>query len=153
MKIPDEFQNLKPYDMSLYTYSFVSGKQQNYIDIQYYHDESLLKFYVRVLFHVETQGALGIVHGGAIASVMDEAMGGVAFLNHMPAVTGNLTLNYHRPLPVETTMYMTATIEKTEGKKVYIAGKMFDGDGVLFAESEGIFVKVPHERIGFTNSK
>ena len=72
MKIPDEFQNLKPYDMSLYTYSFVSGKQQNYIDVQYYHDGSLLKFYVRVLFHVETQGAPGIVHGGAIASVMDE---------------------------------------------------------------------------------
>ena len=112
-----------------------------------------MKFYVRVLFHIETQGAPGIVHGGAIASVMDEAMGGVAFLNHMPAVTGNLTLNYHKPLPVETTMYMTTEIEKTEGKKIYIAGKMFDGDGVLFADSKGIFIKVPKERIGLQFNK
>jgi len=153
MKIPDEFQNLKPYDMSLYSYSFVSGKQQNYIDVQYYCDENLLKFYVRVLFHVETQGAPGIVHGGAIASVMDEAMGGVAFLNHLPAVTASLTLNYHKPLPVETAMYITTSIEKTEGKRVYIVGKMFDGDGVLFADSKGIFVKVPHERIGLQINK
>ena len=153
MKIPDEFQNLKPYDMNLYLYSFVSGKQQNYIDVHYYYDENLLKFYVRVLFHVETQGAPGIVHGGAIASVMDEAMGGVAFLNHLPAVTGSLTLNYHRPLPVETTMYITTSIEKTEGKRVYIVGKMFDGDGVLFADSKGIFVKVPSERIGLQINK
>jgi acyl-coenzyme A thioesterase PaaI-like protein len=101
-----------------------------------------------VLFHVENQGVPGIVHGGAIASVMDEAMGGMAFLNHLPAVTAGLTLNYHRPLPVETTMYITTSIEKTEGKKVYIMGKMFDGNGMLFADSKGIFVKVPNERIG-----
>ena len=53
-----------------------------------------------------------------------------------------------RPLPVETTMYITTSIEKTEGKKVYIMGKMFDGNGVLFADSKGIFVKIPNERIG-----
>ena len=153
MKIPDEFQNLKPYDMNLYLDSFVSGKQQNYIDVQYYYDDNLLKFYVRVLFHVETQGAPEIVHGGAIASVIDEAMGGVAFLNHLPAVTVSLTLNYRRPLSVETNMYITTTIEKTEGKKVYIMGKMFDGDGVLFADSKGIFVKVPNERIGLKINK
>ena len=146
MKIPDEFQNLKP--LNLYLDSFVSGKQQNYIDVQYFCDENLLKFYVMVLFHVETQGAPEIVHGGAIASVMDEAMGGVALLNHLPVVTANLTLNYRKPLPVETTMYITTSIEKTEGKKVYIMGKMFDGDGVLFVDSKGIFVKVPNERIG-----
>ena len=37
--IQDEFQNLKPYDMSLYLDSSVSGKQQNYIDVQYYFDK------------------------------------------------------------------------------------------------------------------
>lgn len=44
MKIKDEFQNLTPYDMNLYLDSFVSGKQQNYIDVQYYFDENFSVF-------------------------------------------------------------------------------------------------------------
>jgi hypothetical protein len=32
-------------------------------------------------------------------------------------------------------------------------GKMFDGDGALFADSKGIFVKVPSERIGLQINK
>lgn len=44
MKIKDEFQNLTPYDMNLYLDSFVSGKQQNYIDVQYYCDENFNVF-------------------------------------------------------------------------------------------------------------
>ncbi|MBN2747817.1 hypothetical protein GM418_20020 [Maribellus comscasis] len=148
MKIPDEFQHLTPYNMNSYTDSFVSGKQQKYIELQYYRDENSLKFYARVLFHVETQGAPGIVHGGAIASVLDETMGAVSFLNKMPAVTASLTVNYHRPLPVEKTVYIITQVEKTEGRKIYIIGKMVDKNQRLFADSKGIFVKVPNERIG-----
>lgn len=148
MKIPDEFQHLTPYDMNSYTDSFVSGKQQKYIELQYYRDENSLKFYARVLFTAETQGAPGIVHGGAIASVLDETMGAVSFLNKMPAVTASLTVNYHRPLPVEKTVYIITQVEKTEGRKIYIIGKMVDENQRLFADSKGIFVKVPNERIG-----
>lgn len=148
MKIPDEFQHLTPYDMNSYTDSFVSGKQQKYIELQYYRDENSLKFYARVLFRAETQGAPGIVHGGAIASVLDETMGAVSFLNKMPAVTASLTVNYHRPLPVEKTVYIITQVEKTEGRKIYIIGKMVDENQRLFADSKGIFVKVPNERIG-----
>jgi len=54
---------------------------------------------------------------------MDEAMGGAALFNQ---------------LPVETTMYTTTSIEKIEGKKVYIMGKMFDGERVFFFDSKRI---------------
>lgn len=80
--------------------------------------------------------------------VLDETMGAVSFLNKMPAVTASLTVNYYRPLPVEKTVYIITQVEKTEGRKIYIIGKMVDKNQRLFADSKGIFVKVPNERIG-----
>jgi len=148
MNIVDVFQHLTPFDMDAHTDSFVSGKQQQYIDVQYYHDEFLLKFYAKVVFHKETQGAPGIVHGGAIASVLDETMGGVSFLNNLPAVTANLNVNYFKPLPVEQTMYIISLVERTEGKKVFLVGEMYDEAGMLFANAKGIFVTIPNEKIG-----
>jgi len=39
MKTADRIKELQPLNMDLYDGSFVSGKQQNYIKLQYYFDK------------------------------------------------------------------------------------------------------------------
>ena len=44
----NKIQKLRPLDMGVYTHSFVSGKQQNYIDTQYFFDKETKRFYAKV---------------------------------------------------------------------------------------------------------
>ncbi len=45
------------------------------------------------------QGYDGIVHGGLVATLLDEAVGKLSTALHMPAVTAELTVRFVRPVP------------------------------------------------------
>ncbi len=152
MKLETEMSKLKAFDMSTYTGSFVSGKQQNYIKIKYFYDEELMNIYAETLFHKEAQGAPGIVHGGAIAAVLDESMGAASFLIKHPAVTATITVDYRKPLPVEKIVIVRTWIEKVIGKKIFICGKLYDSEKTIYANSKGLFIKVTKEEFNLEDN-
>src|SRR5271154_6283242 len=47
------------------------------------------------------QGATGYLHGGIIATILDEVMGKVSRFHGVQAVTAELTVEYLRPVPVD----------------------------------------------------
>ena len=55
----------------------------------------------RHVFPESLQGAPGIVHGGIVAALLDEACGQVARLATSPAVTSRLEIRYLAPVPVD----------------------------------------------------
>jgi acyl-coenzyme A thioesterase PaaI-like protein len=134
-------ENALPFDLKYVSDSFVSGRQQRYIEIQYFRGSKPENFYARVLFHKEAQGAPDIVHGGAIAAVFDETMGAICLVLDQPAVTATMTVDYRIPVPVEKEFLVEARLEKTERRKFFIIARMLDEQQKVFAESKAIYVK------------
>lgn len=70
----------------------------------------------------EHQGAPGLVHGGLLAAAFDEVLGACNWLLLSPAVTGNLSVDFRKPVPVGQTVLIDARIDAIEGRKVQHPG-------------------------------
>jgi protein-tyrosine phosphatase/acyl-coenzyme A thioesterase PaaI-like protein len=86
------------------------------------------------------QGPPMLVHGGAIASILDEAMTVAAFESQRMGVTANLNVDYRAPVPVETTVTVTARIDRVEGRKTFLVSALKLPDGTIAAEGRGLFI-------------
>ncbi|WP_228460774.1 PaaI family thioesterase [Gordonia crocea] len=88
------------------------------------------------------EGPPGLVHGGVVALLLDQALGSAAFYAGSPGMTGTLTVRYRQgtklgPVRVE------AALDRVEGVKSFVVGTVITPDGVC-AEAEGIFI-LPRE--------
>jgi acyl-coenzyme A thioesterase PaaI-like protein len=93
----------------------------------------------RVTFGWAYQGPPGHVHGGFIAATFDEVLGFAQSMTGRPGMTGTLTIRFRAPTPLYTELRLEATVQKTEGRKIFCEGRMYAGD-TLTAEAEGIFI-------------
>ena len=96
--------------------------------------------YARAWFGRETQGPPGHVHGGAMAAVLDEAMGGACWMNGHRTVAAKISVSFLEMLKLETETTVEAAIERTDGRKIYLRAKMSDGRGTTIAEADGLFI-------------
>lgn len=85
-----------------------------------------------------------MVHGGALATVIDENVGRVA-VRHFPektGVTANLEINYRAPVYSGNFYSIHATLdtERSTDRKGYVTGEVRDPTGRLCAEASGLFV-------------
>jgi len=80
------------------------------------------------------QGGGGFVHGGIIATLLDEAMAKVCRFREVRAVTAELTVEYLKPVIVEG--------RKTEqkGRNIFMTGEIRDTAGLVLARSRARFV-------------
>lgn len=69
------------------------------------------------------EGAPGIAHGGILATLMDEALCMTAYAKlGTPVVTGELTVRYLKPVPVDTPLVARGRISETKGSSAFIEG-------------------------------
>lgn len=90
------------------------------------------------------EGAPGYAHGGAIATLLDDALGSLLVIMRVPAVTVNLNVDYRRPALLGRPFAVRAWVERTEGRKLFFAGDLRDDETVV-AEARGLFLKVEVE--------
>jgi acyl-CoA thioesterase FadM len=50
-------------------------------------------------------------------------------------------VNYRKIAPIEKELQVDARIDRTEARKIFVAGRLLDGEAVL-AEAEAQFVKL-----------
>lgn len=96
----------------------------------------------------EHQGAPGLAHGGLLACAFDEALGtAVGQLLRKPAVTGRLETDFRRPVPVGSTLYITARVDGMAGRKIYASadGHLDAEDGPIALHARALFVTVGFE--------
>ncbi len=132
---------MAPLPKNKYLSAFVSGAEVDRIKIQYYFDAHSNHFYARVVFGKKAQGPPGHAHGGAVAAVLDEAMGGASWMNGFTAMTAKLEINYHKALPLETECFVETWVDNSLKNKIYICGKIVSAGGIVFAESTGLFIE------------
>jgi len=99
------------------------------------------------------EGHNGLLHGGLIASVLDEAMGrssrNAGRPMDLPVVTAEMTTRFIRPIPTGKVMTVYGWVERIEGRKRFAAGEIVDEEGNVMASSAGLFLTV--EQAGSDN--
>ncbi|GAA5853126.1 hypothetical protein JCM8547_000209 [Rhodosporidiobolus lusitaniae] len=88
-------------------------------------------------------GHEGVVHGGLLATVCDEALGRTALLS-LPTnigVTATLSLSYKKPTFANQFLVVRTELEKQEGRKAWVKGRVENTEGEVLAEASALFVE------------
>lgn len=93
------------------------------------------------------QGYPGIVHGGILATVLDEAVGRVAMIgdHHHFMMTVKLTAQYRHPVPLNTELKVEGKIIKLRGRLGKAQGEIILPDGTVACDAELTLANMPDE--------
>lgn len=98
-----------------------------------------------VFIHLGTGicGHEGIIHGGLLATLLDEGCARPAFLTFPSrvAVTANLNLNFRAPTRADQFVIMKTKLVELKGRKAVVDGWIEDLDGKVLVDARGIYVE------------
>jgi uncharacterized protein (TIGR00369 family) len=91
------------------------------------------------------QGYPGIVHGGIVASMLDEIAGRAAMIGDHThfRLTAKLSIRYRRPVPVDETIHLEGWVTEDRGRMATAHAEIRLADGVIAAEGEAVLVDLP----------
>ncbi len=90
----------------------------------------------------EHEGGPGVAHGGWTAAVMDEVLGHLNLLSGQMAVTGELTVQFLKPVPIERPLELRAWCEGVDNGRRRNRGELrLASTGALLATAQGVFVE------------
>jgi len=85
----------------------------------------------------------GIVHGGLLATLLDEALARTA-MHNLPekiGVTANLTINYRAPTRADQFIVFRIHLLEVKDRKSRVSATIEDLDGNVLVEASGLFVQ------------
>ena len=88
------------------------------------------------------QGGGGFAHGGIIATLLDEAMGKVCRFREVRAVTAELTVEYLKPVNVQSEIVVEGRETEQKGRNLFMTGEIRNGVGEVLARGKGRFVVI-----------
>lgn len=95
----------------------------------------------------EYQGYPGVVHGGIVASMLDEVAGrcmmGVDPENSRFMFTARLDIQYRKPVPVGKRLRIVGRAGRRKNRSATATAEIFSPEGELLAEANAILVDVP----------
>ena len=91
-------------------------------------------------FHLGRNGA---VHGGALGMLFDTVLGLTSsVLTGGPYQrTAYLKIDYRHIVPIEKELQIDAGVDRVEGRKIFVSGRLTDGD-TLLTEADALFVRL-----------
>jgi len=107
------------------------------LDVRYDGDEIIADLVLRRAF----EGAPGRAHGGMVAAAFDDVTGFVIAQIQEPAFTGELTVRYLAPVPVDEPLELRARLDGRERRKLFISGEA-RADGTVIATCRAIYITV-----------
>ena len=100
----------------------------------------------RVVLRRAFEGAPGRAHGGIVAAAFDDITGFVIGHIQEPAFTGELTVRYLAPVPVDEPIEIRARLDGRERRKLFITAEARH-DGEIVATCRAIYITVDRERV------
>ncbi|UPT72694.1 MAG: PaaI family thioesterase [Elusimicrobiota bacterium] len=137
--LPD-WEKVQPFPFATARGAFAGMTQsEDRIELEYYrrHDGSLVAI---AKFGSLSEGAPGLVHGGAILTALDEALGAAAWLLERPVMTARLTTEFRKGVPVGATMLVETRFIRERHRLVLLEGTMTGDDGQVYAYADGRFM-------------
>jgi len=93
------------------------------------------------------QGGVGFLHGGIVATLLDEVMAKVSRFREDHAVTAELTVEYLSPVPVDGDLIVEGWEVERDGRSLHREGEIRDVSGVILARGRGRFVQIDLEAL------
>jgi uncharacterized protein (TIGR00369 family) len=93
------------------------------------------------------EGYDGVVHGGIVATLLDEAMAWSCYAQDAWVVTATIEVRFRRPVAVGVPLRALGRVVRDRGRLLDAAGELRRAaDDLLLAEATATFARVPEEQ-------
>ncbi len=93
----------------------------------------------------EHQGYPGRLHGGIIATLLDETMGRVLTQQQVWAMTGTLEIKFRKGVPLDQELTIVGELVRHHSRAYEAHGEIRLADGTVLAEGNGVYIRIPDE--------
>ena len=87
-------------------------------------------------------GHPGYLHGGIIATLLDEAMSKAVRTTGRLSMTRKMEVEYMRPVPSGVPLRIEGRILRTQERKTWAEARILDADKKVLAHASGLFIEV-----------
>jgi acyl-coenzyme A thioesterase PaaI-like protein len=108
------------------------------LDFRFEGDDYVTEFEVKP----EYQGWSGLVHGGLLATVLDEVMARLLWEKGINAITGRLTVRYQRPVRVGDRVQVRGRITRHRPPAIETSAEALKADGAPAADAVAVSMEV-----------
>lgn len=95
----------------------------------------------------EHQGWSGVMHGGLIATLLDEVMAQWPWVRGITMMTAEMTTRYSKAVPIGEELTVEGALVAERGRLIEMAGKIILPDGTVAARATAKYIKVEPERV------
>ena len=92
------------------------------------------------------EGHPGFLHGGVIATLLDEAMSKATRARGLRTMTRHLEVEYLRPVPSGAPLRIGGRILRSEGRRHWVESGIQDDTGTVLAQGKGLFIELRPEQ-------
>jgi uncharacterized protein (TIGR00369 family) len=127
-------------DLKEYEQCFVCGRDNASglrMDFEYEGDDAVCRFSLEPRF----EGFPGLIHGGIVAAILDEAMAKAILHAGWEAVTARMTTEYRQPLRSGVGYTVRGRVLECRGRRTVAASEIHDASGTVCASAEGIWLE------------
>ena len=133
-------------------YCFACGNRNPiglHMNVEYTEDRALC----RIALPSEYQGWSSVVHGGIIATLLDEIMAHAVLHFVGQGVTGSLNIRFRSKSPTDESLEVAGWIDRIKRRVVEARGEIrLARDQTLLAQGESRFMLLSGEDVGRTNT-
>lgn len=145
MTLPDlagepGWQPLTPFWKITGTRSFVSSDDGDRLRVRYYQDGDA-RVWARAWFGPGAEGPPNHVHGGALAALLDEAMGMAALSTGRIVVAARIEVDFRAMVSLGETVTVELALDG-DGAKVPVRAELRLADGRTACQATGLFVEI-----------
>ena len=111
----------------------------------------------RIALGEQYQSYPGIVHGGILATILDETMGrAILAEGNEPReitderfmFTAKIEIRYRKTVPLNQEFVVRGRVDKDRGRLVMVSGEIVLGDGTVAVEASATLADIPPDQMG-----
>lgn len=123
------------------------GANHEGMKLAFEQDDERQRIVGRFRMDARYQGGAGFLHGGIIATLLDEAMGKVNRFSDVRAVTAELVVEYLKPVRIAEEIVVEGWQKERKGRNLFHEGEIRNLAGNVLARGRGRFVVIDPEKL------
>ena len=88
------------------------------------------------------EGHPGFLHGGIIATLLDEAMSKAVRARGLTSMTRQMEIDYLRPVPSRAPLRIEGRVVRSEDHKHWTEARILNAHDALLAQAKGLFIEL-----------